>query len=245
MEKPGWGPRLVEVVAGEVKRYRKAADLSTQQLSDRCAELGWPIKRSVLSNLELGYRETVTVPELLVLAAALNVAPALLVFPVGRATDSEYLPDKRASTWAAAQWFGGFGDFPTREGPPKQYREASELRWPIILFRDHDNQVRHWFTAVALVPGGEVNRRTGAVMPADAIASAEDEIKATRAEMRRFGLTPPELPAELAALLVLAGADPVDAVVAAFHGASTSRCASSASAARSWPPTAGTEPGAS
>jgi len=83
----------VRVIAQEVRRHRDAQKISAQQLADRCTDLGLPIKRSVIANLETGHRETVTVPELLVLGAALNVSPALLAIPVGRSESVEILPE--------------------------------------------------------------------------------------------------------------------------------------------------------
>lgn len=88
-----WSVRLVRVIAQEVRRHRDAQKISAQQLADRCTDLGLPIKRSVIANLETGHRETVTVPELLVLGAALNVSPALLAIPVGRSESVEILPE--------------------------------------------------------------------------------------------------------------------------------------------------------
>ena len=57
--------------------------MSVQKLADVTDELGMPIPRSVLANLESGRRETVTVAEVLVLAAALDVAPIDLICPSG------------------------------------------------------------------------------------------------------------------------------------------------------------------
>ncbi|MET8765820.1 helix-turn-helix transcriptional regulator [Streptomyces sp. NPDC004658] len=104
---PDWSVRLALSVAREVRRHRQAQGLSAQQLSDRCSELGMPIQRSVLANLESGRRTTVTIAEVLVLAAALNVPPALLVFPVGRAEEVEMLPGFQAETLEAVDWFAG------------------------------------------------------------------------------------------------------------------------------------------
>ena len=69
-----WPARVAATVAREVRRYRESQrpKMSAQQLADRTAELGAPIPRSVLANLESGRRETVSVAEILVLAAALE-----------------------------------------------------------------------------------------------------------------------------------------------------------------------------
>ena len=149
MEKEQWGPRLVAVVAGEIRRYRTDRHLSTQQLSERCADLGWPIKRSVLSNLELGYRETVTVPEVLVIAKALGVPPALLLFPVGREKLVEVLPGQCIGTWAAAKWFSGQEPFLTKrdDGDGWATTGADRDSWresAIVYFMDQDAMLEEW-----------------------------------------------------------------------------------------------------
>lgn len=66
-----------------------------------------PIQRSVLANLESGRRTTVTIAEVLVLAAALNVPPAILVFPVGQTETVEMLPDFPAEALEAVDWLAG------------------------------------------------------------------------------------------------------------------------------------------
>ena len=78
--------------------------MSVQQLSDAVERLGMIIQRPVLSNLENGRRDTVSIAEWLVLAAALQVPPLLLLFPVGRVDVVEPLPGVEVSPWAAVNW---------------------------------------------------------------------------------------------------------------------------------------------
>jgi len=102
-----WAERLAAVIAGEVFRYRRNQNMSAQALSDRCTELGMTIPRAVISNLENNRRTSVSVPELLVLAAALDVPPAALVFPVGHAETTEALPGAMTPPFEAVRWFAG------------------------------------------------------------------------------------------------------------------------------------------
>lgn len=81
--------------------------MSAQQLADTCAELGHPIPRSVLANLESGRRETISVPELLVLAQALRVPPVRLLVPLGYADTVELLPGAEVTTTDALRWLRG------------------------------------------------------------------------------------------------------------------------------------------
>ncbi|RAJ61707.1 helix-turn-helix protein [Streptomyces sp. Amel2xB2] len=107
MEQQEWAERLAAVIAGEVFRYRRNRSMSAQALSDRTTELGMTIPRAVISNLENGRRTSVSVAELLVLAAALDVPPAALVFPVGYAESTEALPGAMTPPFEAVRWFAG------------------------------------------------------------------------------------------------------------------------------------------
>ncbi|MDN3057426.1 helix-turn-helix transcriptional regulator [Streptomyces sp. SRF1] len=85
-----------------MRRHRRDRGMSAQQLADRCAELGLDsLPRTVISNLENGRRGNITVAEVLVLAEALGVPAAALIFPVGYETDVEHLPGKTSGPLAA------------------------------------------------------------------------------------------------------------------------------------------------
>jgi transcriptional regulator with XRE-family HTH domain len=81
--------------------------MSVQKLADITDELGMPIQRSVLANLESGRRETVTVAEVLVLAAALDVSPLDLICPVGFDKQTEMLPGRAMDPLTARRWITG------------------------------------------------------------------------------------------------------------------------------------------
>lgn len=104
-----WSDRQARTIAAEVRRHRQLRGMSAQQVADRCEELGMLVPRSVIANLESGRRTTVTVAELLVLAEALHVPPAQLVFPVGYQEKVEALPGREVSPIRAVQWFSGGG----------------------------------------------------------------------------------------------------------------------------------------
>jgi len=95
------------MMAREIRRHRDRRKLSAQQLADRTAELGSPIPRSVLANLESGRRDAVTVAEVLVLAAALGVAPTELICPVGFDEQIELLPGRMADPLSGSRWVSG------------------------------------------------------------------------------------------------------------------------------------------
>ncbi|MFG3287216.1 hypothetical protein ACGF3G_00130 [Streptomyces sp. NPDC048179] len=132
-----WSERLALAVAQEVRRHRQRRAMSAQQLSDRCAELGMPIQRSVLANMESGRRSTVTVAEVLVLAAALDVAPAQLVFPVGFEETCEALPERTFEPIDALDWFAG--NAPSRELPRST---GAKPLWVLRQYRDLLTEIR-------------------------------------------------------------------------------------------------------
>lgn len=113
MEQLDWTTQISTTVAGEVRRYRLQRGLSAQQLSDRCAELGMLIPRTVVSNIENGRRGNITVAEILILGRALDVPPGVLVFPVGYAEQVEPTPGESTHPMRAIQWFSGESPFPT------------------------------------------------------------------------------------------------------------------------------------
>src|SRR5690606_15614422 len=105
-----WASRLCRSVAGEVRRYRRERGLSAQQLADRCADLGMPgLGRMTIANLENGRRHSIALAEVLIRAAALDVAPAARASPVGYAAAVEYLPGQEAPPLDALDYFAGAG----------------------------------------------------------------------------------------------------------------------------------------
>lgn len=107
MRQQEWGRGVVGLIAESVVHYRtrKRPKMSARALANACAALGFPaLTRGVIANLENGDRDSITVPEWLALAAALGVPPLLLLFPLGRASEMEPLPDTVISPWAALSW---------------------------------------------------------------------------------------------------------------------------------------------
>jgi transcriptional regulator with XRE-family HTH domain len=173
----------VKLIAGEVRHWRDKRGLSTQKLANRCAEIGLPIQRSVLANLESGRRNTLSVAELLVLAEALQVAPALLIAPV-RTDAVEILPGREVDPWEAVLWIGGEDD--------------PDVEWA----RSHGRFVREWEQAADRLAGPPRPPGLGphpmAEVVEDSRRSIEVAIRKVRATMRERGMRPPTLPPELA-----------------------------------------------
>jgi transcriptional regulator with XRE-family HTH domain len=130
MTSEDWARQLTHQVAAEVKRRR--GEHTVQWLSDRTADYGLRISRSRISDLERGDRGGLLgVAELLVLAAALDVPPILLLFPGVPGEPVEMLPGRVVESWDAARWFTGEEPSPVEDPdhiPPGSTQVLRQLR---------------------------------------------------------------------------------------------------------------------
>lgn len=198
-----WSERLTAVVAREVRRWRTARQISAQQLADRCSLLGLPVKRSTISNLESDYRESISIAEVLVLARALDVAPALLIAPVGHAESVEVLPGTQMVPFDAVRWLGGeFDTASLGRSSVCSWPEPNPDEDPMELFRFHWGAVSRWWSLRrSLIEPDDPQWRT------DALREVEGELRSLRRRMLRLGLTPPVLPEWLVLDAPPSGAD--------------------------------------
>lgn len=108
-----WSDEQARRIGKAIKALR--GDRTGQWLADRTAELGHPISRTTISELEgdEGRRKHVTTAELAILAAALNVPPIVLLYPgpdYGEYID--VLPGRPVRKIDAVQWFSGIANHP-------------------------------------------------------------------------------------------------------------------------------------
>ncbi|MCV6963947.1 helix-turn-helix domain-containing protein [Mycobacterium intermedium] len=111
-----WVEDLHERVAAAVRDARRGH--SAQWLADETARLGYPISRSAIANYENGRKKTLDIAELLVLAAALDVPPVMLLFPEQPDGVVEVLPGESVTSIVAAEWFSGSDDLPSMRDRP-------------------------------------------------------------------------------------------------------------------------------
>jgi transcriptional regulator with XRE-family HTH domain len=201
-----WTIRVAAGVGSRVAYHRKQAAMTASALSARCAELGLPLDRNVIAKLETGHRQSVTVDEVFVLAAALDIPPALLLFGVGTEETAEILPGHHVPAFRAAQWASGEGPFPAPDAadlltlitPPN-----SGGARPLALYRAHDRAAEEELRSTARATDMG-KRATDATTEAecDAFASAADAQRRMadaaheagermRAEAAARGLIPP------------------------------------------------------
>lgn len=107
-----WAASWAKSAGAGIQKARKARKMTVQRLSERCTELGYPIPRSTLTNLELGRKEALVVQELVVIAEALRIPPVELLFPGLVTGQTEFLPGQTTMTWHALRHFTGETPFP-------------------------------------------------------------------------------------------------------------------------------------
>lgn len=104
-----WVNELVRRTGQAIKTARGGR--SAAWLSDRTDELGYRVSPTVIAKLDSGHRGGVlSVVELLVIAAALDVPPVSLLYPDLPDGDVEVLPGEHMSSIGALLRFTGEGD---------------------------------------------------------------------------------------------------------------------------------------
>ena len=189
-----WAAAQAAEIGQRVAQRRKELQLSAEALAERCEVLGMPaFTRQVVMRLEHNRRESVSVSELSVLAAALEISPVLLLYPVGQAEQTEYLPGHHAAPFDAGRWWSG-----EIAVNAKGDMSPGERRLPALLFRDHHQvlqEVPTDLTEAAYLRARRGQGRSGADRESMLAVIALREI---RESIRDAGLQPPQLPGELA-----------------------------------------------
>lgn len=147
-----WSENLVSNIAATIRKRRQELGLSVQDVADRTADLGHPLNRSTLSDLENDRRkDRLFIGDLLALAESLRVHPVELLYP-NDADTSEVLPNTEVSTAHAREWLAGNHVPPMPEDWDStngriveyQYRGNETHRRNLLAVRDlyhaHDQQ---------------------------------------------------------------------------------------------------------
>ena len=163
-----WSVRVTRGIGRRVAHYRERADLTASMLSARCGELGLPIDRNVIAKLENGHRNSVTADEVYVLAAALGVAPVVLLFGAGTEETAEILPGQHVPSFAATEWFSGAAPLPS---PGVTQGRRGWVSEPLSLYRDYEGNRAGEMSCLALA--AEVAQQA-----ADADGSRRAELEA-------------------------------------------------------------------
>ncbi|MEV0484024.1 helix-turn-helix transcriptional regulator [Streptomyces sp. NPDC050508] len=196
---PEWEDRVKANVAGEVRRRRKEMGWSAQDLADACEQLGHPIPRNVIANMESGRRATLPLVDVIVLAAALETYPVCLIFPVGYVERTQELPfQELVPTWDALRRFTGNEDIPLHDaGLVPDFEVHDNLVRTALAALEEAEQARFAAkTASNRAQEEEAERRR--TKYSDEAISAKYKLRYLRRDLRDEGATPPPLPPALA-----------------------------------------------
>ena len=192
---PEWADRIKANVAGEVRRRRKEMGWSAQDLADRCEQLGHPIPRNVIANMESGRRANLPLVDVMVLAAALETYPVCLIFPVGYVEETQELPFQHLiPTWDALRHFTGEEEVPMYDAGlvPDFERHASLVQTALAALEEEEQARFAAKTATSRAQQEEAERKR--TKYADQAISAKYSLRHLRRELREEGATPPRLP---------------------------------------------------
>ncbi|MFB7419386.1 helix-turn-helix domain-containing protein [Streptomyces sp. NPDC056210] len=193
-----WEDHVMATVAGAVRRRRKELRWSAQDLADKCEEIGYPIPRNVIANMESGRRATLPLVEVMVLARALRVTPISLIYPVGYVPEVRPLPyEDPRSTWDVLQWFTGQSpDFGSEDSMLDHFL-AHDLELRSALAAVESEEYERWKvkTAANHIQRGAAERALARYT--DQAAKAKRALREHRDLIRAEGGTPPDLPPQL------------------------------------------------
>lgn len=203
---PSWDGRLAQKIGQRVALYRKKSGKTAQELSDALKPLGVELKRTVIGNLESGYRRTVSVAEVLAIAQVLEVPPLALLVPVGEDAEFEVLNDTVVDTWSAARWITGEWDpeRPSSDQLPGLLREdgfEKSRRWNVELldlYRRHQVEVTAWTRNQSAIANSEEELDREFAVAQRVQRTAEEMLRVIRRAIRSRGDQLPALPPALA-----------------------------------------------
>lgn len=168
-----WSEREARRLALRVQRLRGRR--SAQWLSDRTHGLGYRVSRAVISDLETGRRRYLTTAELLVIAAALDVAPVALLYPGPYDEPIEALPNVEIPKRWAVQWFSGEFSAITDTSDRDDFRQNMEqLRTARTIWEWEERLSK------LVIPDETGPRRDQALAQAEMLKQQIEQLKAAR-----------------------------------------------------------------
>lgn len=190
----GTAKRPSKVVAEQVRRWRGKRSLTVEQLADRVRTLGGDLERVNLTKLE-NERRGLSLDEGLLLAAALDVPPAVLFFGLGEERRVAVTPKVVLHPHLAAEWLAGAGPLGRLETlADAEWREgAAPLRLHQRLRKAQEAAHR----AQKDVRDAEFVGEEAAIHKARRrFGGALRDLANILVEMRAAGITPPKMPRE-------------------------------------------------
>lgn len=198
---PEWADEVMATVAREVRRRRRQLRMSAQDLADACAEIGHPIPRNVIANMENGRRATLPLVDVLVLAKALRTPPVCLLYPVGYVDEVRRLPyEYPVPALDALHWFTGDtidDDVLARDSMVERFQTHADDQHAALAALKGEKYER-WKAETAASPAQRAAAEQARSDYAERAVLAKYALRQLRKAIREDGGTPPPLPPELA-----------------------------------------------
>lgn len=181
-----------EILAEQVARWRSRRGLTVEQLAARIADLGGAMGRVTLTKLENRARG-VSLDEALLLAAALNVPPAILFFGLEREPRVRITSKSVIHPDLASQWLAGTAPLASTErravGAGEWYEAAATHRLYEELHEAQDStHIADVSVKAAEFAGDEAQIQREKKLFGERLQRLSKVLN----EMRRAGLRPPE-----------------------------------------------------
>ncbi|MEU8707242.1 helix-turn-helix transcriptional regulator [Streptomyces sp. NPDC048565] len=204
-----WVDQVMATVAIEVRRRRKELGWSAQDLADKCAEIGHPIPRNVIANMESGRRSNLPLVDVMVLAQALNTPPICLIYPVGYIDDVQQLPlQDSTSALDALRWFTGEETELGADDDMLRYFRTHHAAQERLRSARRDEEYARYHAQTAPNADRKAEALRSQARAAEAADDAEDRLRRVRAFIEEEGVTPPFLWPDVADVTDSPGTDP-------------------------------------
>lgn len=191
-----WPQSLAQAQGRAVQHYRERAGMKHDELAKRLRDIGQPMQRTTLINIEQGRRKTMSVPEMFALGYVLDVPPVMLMVPLGLEAKVELLEGHWVDSWQALGWISGelaFGQG-TYPNSTAERTLGQEIRASYLAVQDlvenllQSHQVLKGATELATMD--EARKR---------IKNQSEMLGRILSYMKRDGQAFPELPSDLLA----------------------------------------------
>ncbi|UQU66855.1 hypothetical protein COUCH_11540 [Couchioplanes caeruleus] len=206
-----WSAHVTAGVGSQIRIWRRRRKLTTQKLSDLTAALGQRVPPTVLTNLEHRRRDYISIAEIMLVSAALNIPPVLLIAPIGQVEEIDILPSISISPWRARGWL--MGALPLRS-TDFDLADWNDSTTAIKLYDSHRLLSRSFQETARrlkeldddkmdVFPGRQwpeesLSQRTAfrsALL--SQLATYLEHLRTLRRRIEEIGLVPPELPADI------------------------------------------------
>lgn len=204
-----WVDQVMATVAAEVRRRRKELGWSAQDLADKCEEMGHPIPRNVIANMESRRRTNLPLVDVMVLAQALNTPPICLIYPVGYVDDVQRLPlQDSTSALDALRWFTGEETELGADDDMLRYFRAHHAAQERLRSARRDEEYSRYHAQTAPNADRKAEALRSQARAAEAADGAASRLRRVRAFIEEEGVTPPYLWPDVADVIDSSGSDP-------------------------------------